>query len=178
MLSSSLTDFFTHSCLSLTHSLSLSLSLTHSSLTRPSRLAVPRWWFPRCCQVYPRYWSGSEGHVTTDRTRTLCLIPPCSCAKNTSLLHLSYFISYYLVLRSILLLYGERSRCPNTLPLNCELFSFTEWYEFSFLEQNALKLKFRYKFLSVIVTAFWFNSVSSHLRPHLTKWSLPLSPYD
>jgi len=90
---------------SLTRCLSVSLSLSHSS-----RLAVPRWWLPRCCHVYPRYWSGSEGHVTTDRTRTLCLIPQCSCAKNTSLLHLSYFILYYLVLWSVLLLQGQRSR--------------------------------------------------------------------
>jgi hypothetical protein len=89
--------------------------------------------------------------VTTDRTRTLCLIPPCSCKEHFPITFiLLYFILFGFAVRS----FAVRPTEPlaNTLRLNYELFNFTEWYDFSFFKQNALKLKFRYKCLWVLVT--------------------------
>jgi hypothetical protein len=67
--------------------------------------------------------------VTTDRTRTLCLIPQCSCAKNTSLLHvLFYFILYGFVVRSFAA--GPTEPLANTLRLDNDLLNFNDWYDF------------------------------------------------
>ena len=94
MLSSSLTDFFTHSLsLSLAHLVSLFPADDSRAVAR-STLGID----PVRRVMWPQ--TERERFASSHHVR----------AKNTSLLHLSYFILYYLVLRSVLLPCGQRSR--------------------------------------------------------------------